>query len=204
MIFAITFGVYAFIEPASGPATDYVINWLSPLNAMHNDTNSRAQGLSGITANAGMYDNRIPQGSFPLAYTEICFKNGNVYSDSHLGGESTSGGNCEPGDVGYVIEQNERSADYWEGAKATCTKINMRLPENFEYKYGCKNAGSFGLSSMTGNWEWSSNEALPMYYGANHGLGTTIIGSSGCSYAGWGIVGNVTGYEPLVSFRCAR
>jgi len=212
LIFGIIFGVYAFVEPSSGPGSNYVIDWSSPLNSKHNDTNvkvndtnNKVQAVSGLTANGGMYDNRIPSGTFPLGFTEICFKSGSVYNDSHAGtNQATTGGNCLPGDVGYIIEQAQRTADYWEGAKITCTKNNMRLPEGLEYKYACKNEAGFSLSSMTGNWEWSSNEALPMYNGANYGVGAAVMGGSGCGYATWGWVGYGTGGEDSSAFRCAR
>lgn len=206
-LFTLIIGVYAFVEPTNGPANNYVFDWSSPLNSMHNDTNQKVTAVqttaSGLSSNTGMYDNRIPDESFAAAYTEVCFKSGATQNDQHAGGESTAGGNCLPGDVGYIIEQNERTAEHWEDAKATCLENSMRLPESFEFKYSCDSAGTFGLSSMTGNWEWSSNFALPMY-DTNYGVGAAILGNSGCGYAGWGWVGRADGSQPSYAFRCAK
>lgn len=101
-----------------------------------------SEGTNTSNVTSGMYNNRIILSTYPAAYTEICFKNGSVYNDQHTAGQSTSGGNCLPGDIGFVIEQNLRTAQKWEYAKVTCTSNNMRLPEVFEWKYAC-NAGGF-------------------------------------------------------------
>lgn len=79
----------------------------------------------------------------------------------------------------------------------------MRLPEPFEYKVACVDAVIFGLSSMTGNWEWASNFALPMYT-TNYGVSSTIMGSSGCGYAASAWVGYGTGSQDSGAFRCAK
>ena len=207
LIIGLFIGVYAFVEPTNGPSNNYVFDWSSPLNAMHNDTNQKVTSVqtttTGLSANTGMYDNRIPDESFAAAYTEVCFKGGATQNDQHAGGESTAGGNCLPGDVGYIIEQNERTADYWEQAKKTCLENGMRLPEPFEYKVSCVDAATFGLSSMTGNWEWSSNFALPMYTTYN-GVASAVMGNLGCDYAYWGWVGYSTGHQTSYAFRCAK
>ena len=215
LFLGILFGVYAFVQPTSGPNNNYVLDWASPLNKMHNDTNQKVTNIQStvgsISTNDGQYDNRIADRTFPYAYTEICFKGGAVYHDEHSGGESTVGGNCSPGDVGFVIEQNEeerinstgaKGPDYWEQAKAACLKDKMRLPEPFEFKYACVNAGTFGLNSMTGDWEWASNFALPVY-DSNYGVGAVIMGYSGCGCAYWGWVGSHDGGQHSLAFRCA-
>jgi hypothetical protein len=168
-------------------------------NVMSQFTHAQAS----ITANNGQYDNRIPEGSFPNNYTEICFKDGTTKYDIHVGGENTDGGNCLPGDVGFVIEQNERSANYWEQAKADCLKDGMRLPEPFEFKYACVNASTFVLNDMTNNWEWASNFALPVY-DSNSGVGAALMGDSVCSYAYWHWVGTSDGSQASDAFRCVK
>jgi len=160
--------------------------------------------IYSTTANDGMYNNKIPNMTPPAAYTEVCFKSGATSYDAHSVSESTSGGNCVPGDVGFIIEKNERAANYWELAKQTCLQYNMRLTEPFEWKLSCKNAATWSLSSMTGNWEWASNFSLPVYGGSGTGVGSAIFGSSGCGYAAWDWVGYGTGYEASDAFRCAR
>jgi len=106
--------------------------------------------------------------------------------------------------TGYCIEKAERAAQTWELAKMTCENLGKRLPEPFEWKYGCKNAGALGLSTMTTNWEWASNTTLPMYSGANYGVGAAIFGGGGCAYASWNWVGYGTSGEASNYFRCVR
>lgn len=157
-----------------------------------------------MTANSGMYSNRIVLMTPPAAYTEVCFKSGTTSYDAHSVSESTSGGNCVPGDIGYLIEKAERTANYWELAKQTCLQYGMRLPEPFEWKLACKNAATWSLSTMTDNWEWESNFALPLYNGSSVGVGVAVAGNGGCQYATWGWVGYSTGIETSYVFRCVR
>ena len=102
-----------------------------------------------------------------------------------------------------MFEKAERTAALWEQAKQTCTQNDMRLPEPYEWKLSCDNAGTWSLTSMTGNWEWASNEALPMYYGG-YGVGAAMFGNSGCRYASWGWLGYDNGTESTQTFRCVR
>lgn len=173
---------------------------------MHNDTNKRVEAISGMTANGGMYDNRIPQGSFPADYTEICFKGGSTLNDQHIAGQLTAGGNCLPDDIGFIIEQNERTAQEWESARETCLNINMRLPEIFEFKLSCDNAGAFGLLSMTGNNEWSSNFPMAMTSGSSpaYGASASTVGSTGCNFISWGWVGHSNNGAGSLTFRCVK
>jgi len=160
--------------------------------------------LYSLTANNGMYRNKITNMVLPTDSTEICFKNGATYYDVHSASQSTTGGNCLPGDIGYIIERNERTSTYWELAKQICLQNNMRLAEPFEWKLACKNAATWSLNNMTGNWEWASNFALPMYDGSRYGVGAAIFGNSGCRYANWGWVGTNTDREDSNAFRCVR
>lgn len=207
-IFGLIIGIYAFVEPTNGPANNYVFDWSSPLNSMHNDTNQKVTEVqtttTGLSANTGMYDNRIPDESFAAAYTEVCFKGGATQNDRHAQGGTTAGGNCLPGDVGYVIEQRERASNYWEQAKKTCLENDMRLPEPFEWKVSCKNSATFGLLSMTGINEWVSNFALPMYHSGYRGIVSAIMGESGCGDAEGGWVGRNDGSHYSYPFRCAK
>ena len=195
ILFTIIIGVYAFVEPTNGPTSNFVLNKANPLS----------QSIGSQSANNGMYDNRIPfDFNPPAAYTMVCFKEGSTSNDQMGAGASTNGGtNCNPGDVGYIIEANERAARHWEQAKETCLQNGMRLPEPFEYKLSCDYAGTFGLSAMTGNYEWASNFALPMYY-TNAGVGAAVMGHFGCSDASWYWVGRDGGYQDSYAFRCAK
>ncbi len=160
---------------------------------------------NSMTSNAGMYNNHIISMNPPAAYTEVCFKSGATYYDARSAGAATGGGNCSVGDVGYVIETNERGAQTWELAKIACTQINMRLPEPLEWKYSCKNAATWSLSTMTTNWEWASNSAIPMYRGDGwYGVGTVEFGAGGCAYGRWGWVGWEGSAEGSYNFRCVR
>lgn len=49
-----------------------------------------SDSINSITANEGMYNNRIQLATYPNAYDEVCFKNGGTSRDVHTAGESTS------------------------------------------------------------------------------------------------------------------
>lgn len=106
------------------------------------------------------------------------------------------------GDVGYVIEKNQRATQHWNQAKSICLQNGMRLPETFELQYVCESGGSWGLTGVGSAWEWSGNSSLIEPSG--NGLGSAVFGGSGCTYAGWGWVGYLSGLEDSDVFRCAR
>ena len=136
--------------------------------------------------------------------TMICFKQGQVFGDVHVISESTAGGNCLPGDLGWVIERNQRPASFWENARVACLLEGMRLPEPFEFQYSCRNAASYGLNAMTGDWEWSSNSAAPIFISSLQGLGVTRIGLASCNSSGAAWVGNSNQISDSGTFRCVR
>lgn len=166
--------------------------------------------MGTLSPNIGLYSNRIPDLSHSASYVEVCFKGGAILNDQHLGGGATSGGNCLPGDVGWIIETGERSARTWEMAKAHCLAYGLRLPEPFEFKYCCKEAGPLGMADMTDAWEWAGNTAMLVTHNAGgcvydrHGLAAPLFGSGGCNFSviGWVAVNN--GEESSYPFRCAR
>lgn len=158
----------------------------------------------GYSANAGMYSNRIADFIPSQPFSEICFKNGQIFGDIHATSESTAGGACVPGDLGWVIERNQRTAVFWEEARVVCLLIGMRLPEPFEFQYSCREAGDYGLNSMTGDWEWASNGAAPIQISSTHGLGVVRAGLSSCNSAGAGWVGTSTQVSDTGAFRCLR
>lgn len=171
---------------------------------------SFGQGISSqmgsLSANTGQYANRIERVRPAVAYTEICFVDGEVDYDEHNANERTNGGDCAPGDLGWIIEQNERSAECWDAAKAECLKAEMRLPEPFEFKFACDSASTFGLADMTGNFEWASNTALPIADSVRgSGLGATMIGDEGCAHATWEWIGRSDADQcDARPFRCVR
>jgi hypothetical protein len=150
-----------------------------------------------------MYANRIPSLTHNRPYTEICFKDGEVEFDLHSANESTEGGNCLPNDVGWVIEQDERSTQPWEEARAECLLSGMRLLEVFEWKYSCKNADAFNLNDMTGNWEWASNYTTPLTAGSS-GPATAVLGRTSCTSGSWNWVADSRDIEATHNFRCAK
>jgi hypothetical protein len=142
----------------------------------------------------------------PNASTEVCFKGGAVESDIHAGGDATSGGNCEPGDTGWIIERFERTSAIWTLAKAECLKDGLRLSEPFEWQFACIDAASLAIDSMTGAWEWTSNSSIgqSLVFGSVSSVATSIMGLSGCNYAAHAAVGRSDGVQPSHPFRCAR
>jgi hypothetical protein len=173
-----------------------------------------AQGPTSIIAetgslspNTGQYANVISRFEPSTAYTEVCFKGGAMMADLHSTGETANGGNCAPGDLGWIIEKYEREADCWYEAKATCLKEGMRLPEPFEYQVSCDNATTFGLSAMTSNYEWASNTAFPIADsgGRGTGLGAMILGNLGCGNGTWEWVARSDANQcDTRPFRCVR
>lgn len=159
-----------------------------------------------LSPNLGQYSNQVPRAEPLAAYTEICFRDGVVDSDQHSSGEATNGGNCAPGDTGWLIERDERAAKCWDAAKAECLKFGMRLPEPFEFHYSCRNATVFGLNAMTGNYEWATNSAFPIDDGVRgSGLGATMSGNLGCGNSTWEWVGrsDADQCDPR-PFRCVQ
>ncbi len=160
--------------------------------------------IIGTTANSGLYGNTIADITPPLPFTEICFTQGQVLSDIHVIPKSTAGGNCVPGDVGWIIEQDRRPAATWDSAKVDCLLDGMRLPEVFEWLYSCNNAVLFGLS-MEGEWEWSSNSSVPRDDGGSTtGAAVNTVGNPTCTNGGWRWVTRQDGLSDSHQYRCVR
>lgn len=162
---------------------------------------------AGLTANSGLYSNTIAGITPPNAYTEICFKSSTVLFDIHAASEPASGGNCEPGDIGWIIERFERDSGMavaWTSARADCLLDGMRLPEPFEWQFSCNGAALFALDSMIGNYEWASNSTYLDTVPNNVAVATPIFGLSSCSGASRGIVGNTVSSLGQQRLRCVR
>lgn len=160
---------------------------------------------SSLTANGGLYSNRIIEFTPPLPYVEVCFKDGGFTFDIHTGnGESTTGGNCEPGDKGWVIERDERSAVRWDQARAECLLNDMRLPEPFEFYFSCTRDASLGLINMQVGNEWVSNNATLLHLGSVAGSASHIAGDGNCNYGSVGWIGRNDDLARSYSFRCVR
>ncbi len=155
--------------------------------------------------NKKMYDNVIPDRTFDRNYTVICWKNGELLSDINNAGESTRGGNCEPGNRGFVIEQNERTgAERWAFAKETCVKDDMRLPNEFEFQIACRYRDEFNLEDMINNWEWASNDAYPHFSDNSREIITSVIGDGGCNFGSHKEILRESGDIYETNYRCVR
>ena len=162
-------------------------------------------GLNGATANSGLYGNQIADFSPPLAYTEVCIEDGSVLVDIHTIGEPTSGGNCEPGDLGWIMERNQRPSSIWANARMECLVDGMRLPEPFEWSYGCQNDTTLGLIDMTGDSEWVSNTVLVSF--SNTGLTGLVVptmGANTCASGDREWIARGDSVEVSEVFRCAK
>ena len=177
-------------------------------------TSAMPSALLALTANDGLYSNQIVEITPPFDYTEVCFVGGQILIDLHPGGESTVGGatqNCNPGDVGWVIEQNERdsgSTVHWTQARLGCLLDGMRLAEPFEWQVSCDQRVEFDLAGMTQGPEWASNHVGESSLSSDVGFGVAVFGEtpngSGCQFAGVGFLGRVSGTRNQHQYRCVR
>lgn len=160
------------------------------------------------TADQGLYSNTIAAISPSLAYSEVCFKSGGFQFDVHMGGESTEGGNCVPGDTGFVIEKTEREGGTfasWPEARTACLLDGMRLLEPFEWQFACDNAGPLELESMAGEeWEWASNTATPIVYEIFVETVPAFGNGPSCASLVRGQVANGNGGQDNFEVRCGR
>ena len=160
---------------------------------------------AGSSTSSGLYSNRIPDVTPPNAYTEICFKAGATMFDIHAAGEPTSGGNCLPGDTGWVIERFERIAgatETWAQARAACLRDGMRLPEPFEYRFTCDDANPFAVVDLADDWEWALNSSF-VVPDADSGIGSALFGNGACTRGSWGWISNASSVTSTHVFRCA-
>ncbi|NJL26468.1 MAG: hypothetical protein HC897_00645 [Thermoanaerobaculia bacterium] len=166
----------------------------------------------GVTANAGLYGNTIANISPPQAYTEICIKNGAMFADIHSGGDSTAGGNCLPGDVGWIFERFERDSGAqatWAEARTACLKDGMRLPEAYEWVVACEIATAQAIEGMTDNWEWASNsvELIRRSYDSSLdfvAITIPLLGQGSCGFGTYGVLARNDGAVSVARFRCVR
>jgi hypothetical protein len=152
----------------------------------------------------------------PKAYIEICFKNRGMLIDNHNASENTRGGNCIPGDTGYIIEKDIRNNGQnlpWTKARVDCIKDGMRLPELFEIQNACYESM---LNKVGGNanWEWASNfpdsgeRYLNLGSGEYSDGSTASVIQSRCWDGGFERIVSGAGSTPTgergASYRCAR
>lgn len=166
--------------------------------------NTAAANATGQSGNAGLYSNTIVEFTPGVPFTEVCFKGGLMHEDIHAISESTLGGNCVPGDVGWVIEREEREVSNWHQARLQCLLVGMRLPELFEWLVSCDSANTLGLSDMVGPdsmSEWASNSAFPAQDG---GTVAARTGRLSCYDGNWSYVVRPTGVAGENNYRCVR
>ncbi len=163
-------------------------------------------GSMQVTAasDGAAYSNRIPDFTPPYSFTEVCIKDHEVFYDIHSASEPTVGGNCVPGDIGWIIERYERSFVAWAEAKMECLKDDMRLPEAFEYRYSCTRDTTLGLISMQDDWEWASNSAIGTRTDSYSGIESLIMANGGCNYASMYPIAGVDGVIQGAVYRCAK
>lgn len=121
------------------------------------ETTDALESARGLSASQGLYDNRIPDFAHSLAFVEICFRDGALLVDQNAAGDDTTGGDCSPGDVGWILEQDNRAETDWTSAKATCLQHGMRLPEIWEIHFSCRHQDAIGLLTSVDRNEWTSN-----------------------------------------------
>lgn len=164
-----------------------------------------ASSTRSLSVREGLYDNRIRGFTHALAFVEVCFKDGSILSDQNDAGTSTTGGNCEPGDVGWILEANNRAEAEWTSARETCLHLGMRLPEIFEFQFSCRNADSLGLSAEISAFEWMMN--TPELTGLPDSLkrGAAVVGGmiGNCDVFDLGFIGGANVTPASMAFRCA-
>lgn len=160
--------------------------------------------IRSFSATVGLYDNRIPDFTPPNPYSEICVKSGVVVADIHFVSEPPDGGQCAAGDVGWIIERNERFSATWDEARMDCLKDGMRLLEPFEFRISCRDADTFGINDLADDWEFASNTTQLFSSGGFHSVSVPIMGSTSCNAASVRVVGNNVGETDVALFRCAR
>ncbi len=160
---------------------------------------------SKATANQGLYSNIIVAFSPPHAYSEICFKSGGFQFDVHTIGEPTEGGNCLPGDRGFIVERTEReegAVATWAQARSTCLVHEMRLLEPFEWQFACDNAGLLELDNMAEEqWEWASNTVTPIVFE----MTVPVFGNGqSCAALSRGRTATTNDLQDIFEVRCGR
>lgn len=158
-----------------------------------------------LSVTGALYDNRVPDFTHAAAFIEVCFKGGEQLVDENDAGSSTAGGNCLPGDVGFIMEREERPAAAWYRAKSNCLKRGMRLPETFEYKLVCWQASSIGIVDMENDWEWASNQSLVTPHGSGGGGSIVpLLGGGSCRIGHIGWIARADDVHAAYAYRCVR
>lgn len=167
-------------------------------------TAAQSTASSASSTNSGLYDNRIQNVVPPNPYTEVCFKNRSVSTDVHIISETTVGGSCEPGDVGWIIEHDDRGSAAWDEAKVDCLLDGMRLPEAFELRFSCRNAVAFAINDLPGNdEEWASNTAWIGDTGTRQGPAAPNYGQGSCNQGNYSFLAATDGTSTAQRYRCA-
>ncbi len=108
-------------------------------------------------------------------------------------------------DIGFCIEEDERTAAEWSDARDICVNADMRLPEPGEFKLACDNGVS--VNDMTDDWEWVSNFATHLVTddaSPASGVAVTIGGNGSCNYGSSDWATSDTGSIGSRVYRCVR
>jgi len=160
--------------------------------------------LRSLTSDGGMYSNQIVSMTLTTPFAELCWPAGSVETDQHPAGGSTVGGNCNVGDIGWVIEQQQRPESIWDSARYDCQRNNMRLPEPFEFMISCRHATQLGLVDIVGDWEWASNSTFTEMKDGVVGIAAMSMGQDSCMSGAWNWVANKEGFGSSDPYRCVR
>ena len=76
------------------------------------------------------------------------------------------------------------------------------MPEPAEYKTACINAGSLSLSSMTDDYEWSSNAITTMYI-TGPSIAVAVMGNTSCTIGSFASLADAYG-DDTRPYRCVR
>ncbi len=163
------------------------------------------QEIRLAAAAIGGYRNVIPRRSFALDFTEVCLVHGGVAFDVHEADDHTEGGNCEPGDPGWVIAREAFAPLDWRSAAQACSDVGMRLPRVIEWQMSCRHAASAELSTIEGTWEWAQNAAREPRRATRGGQPRQVPGEAICQQARWNYVATF-GSDRIGErgFRCAQ
>ncbi|MEO0424534.1 MAG: hypothetical protein AAF184_19510 [Pseudomonadota bacterium] len=168
-------------------------------------TASAPQEIHLAAAAIGGYRNVIPRRSFPLDFTEVCLVRGSVAFDVHDAEDHTRGGNCEPGDPGWVIAREAFAPSGWREAEAICGDVGMRLPRVIEWQMSCRHAERAELQTIEDTWEWAQNAARDTRRATRRGAVRQVPGEAICRDAQWNYVATF-GSDKIGErgFRCAH
>ncbi len=168
-VFGIFIAVYAFVEPSEPPTGNYVIDWLSPLNAMHNDTNNKV----------GTINTNIGTGSDSASMSSTLFAGQQYIWDNRASFGSTAVDNDTNNKVGTI---NTKIGTGSDSASMSSTLFAGQ-------QYIWDNRASFGSTAVRGCFYLASTSSTT--------TGNTVCSSVGatCKFIALNTAQNFMRYE---------